>query len=57
MATKELQAFRLQEEKQQICPDCGRELEFGECPDCGPAKVDEPEGLGLGDGGDDDGIE
>lgn len=55
MITKELEALRLEEgEKSQTCPECGGQLEFGECPDCGYV---EGEGGDEGDtetGGDDD---
>lgn len=45
MITRELEALRLEDdEKSQTCPECGGQLEYGECPDCGHV-----EGEGEGD--------
>lgn len=55
MTTKELEALRQDsEEKSQACPECGGQLEFGECPDCGyVGGGNEDAGSGDTDGEDD----
>lgn len=36
--------------ERETCPDCGQELEFGECPMCGPAGSEKEEEVEMLEG-------